>query len=140
MLSSTVIILLSPTSTCAPVFKYASWLAYQKSHSRFASQVEGDLKCTSINSLSLLGAQNEDLGAASQTLLTGVRLSLWCRPIKRRTSGFALFRCWRIVCSSIRSAVSIFICYTTAVHSLLPCGNFAIIDTAHTDSYSTLLA
>ena len=40
-----------------------------------------------INSLSLLGAQNKDLGAASQTLLTGVRLSLWCRPIKRRTSG-----------------------------------------------------
>ena len=32
--------------------------------------------CTSSNLLSLLGAQNKDLGAASQVLVTGVRLHL----------------------------------------------------------------
>ena len=34
------------------------------------------LKVTSVNSLSSLGAQNKDLGAASQTLLTEVKLRL----------------------------------------------------------------
>ena len=35
-------------------------------------QVKGKFKRISSNSLSPLGAQNNDLGAASQTLLTGV--------------------------------------------------------------------
>ena len=36
-------------------------------------------KRTSSNSFSPLGSQNEDLGAASQTLLTEVKLRLWRR-------------------------------------------------------------
>ena len=46
------------------------------SNSRFANQVEGNSKRISGNSLSPLGAQNEDIGAASRTLLTQVKLRL----------------------------------------------------------------
>ena len=46
------------------------------SNSRFANQVEGNSKRISGNSLSPLGAQNEDIGAASRTLLTEVKLRL----------------------------------------------------------------
>ena len=34
-------------------------------------KTKGNSKCTSGNSLSLLGTQNKDISAASQTLLTG---------------------------------------------------------------------
>ena len=37
---------------------------------------KGKMICTSSDLLSLLGTQNKDLGAASQVLLTGVRLHL----------------------------------------------------------------
>ena len=43
-----------------------------KSHCQFANQVERKLKRTSGNPLSPL-TQNKDMGAASQTLLNGVR-------------------------------------------------------------------
>ena len=42
-------------------------------------RLKGNLKHTSGNSLSLLGAQNRDISAASQMLLTRVRLHLQCR-------------------------------------------------------------
>ena len=38
-------------------------------------------KCISSNSLSPLEAQNKDISAASQTLLTGVRVHLQCRLV-----------------------------------------------------------
>ena len=40
------------------------------------SVLQGTSKRTSGNSLSLLGAQNKDIGAASQTLLIEVKLRL----------------------------------------------------------------
>ena len=42
-------------------------------------KLKGNSKCTSCNSLSPLGAHNKDLSAASQMLLTVVRLHLQCR-------------------------------------------------------------
>ena len=39
-------------------------------------RLKGNSKRISGNSLSLLGAQNKDLGATSQTLLNGVKLRL----------------------------------------------------------------
>ena len=42
-------------------------------------RLKGNLKRTSGNLLSLLGAQNKDISAASRMLLTGVRLHLQCR-------------------------------------------------------------
>ena len=42
-------------------------------------RLKGNLKHTSGNSLCLLGAQNRDISAASQMLLTRVRLHLQCR-------------------------------------------------------------
>jgi len=50
----------------------------------FLIRMKGDLKLTCGNSLSPGGGgeggvQNKDLGAALQTLLTGVRLHLRCR-------------------------------------------------------------
>ena len=39
-------------------------------------RLKGNSKCTSGNSLSLLGVQNKNLGVALQTLLTWVRLPL----------------------------------------------------------------
>ena len=41
-------------------------------------RMKGNLKRTSSNSLNLLGAQNRDLGAASQMLLTELRLNYVC--------------------------------------------------------------
>ena len=49
-----------------------------KSHCWFASQVEEKFNCIS-SSLGPLWAQNEDIGNASHTLLTGVTIHLWCR-------------------------------------------------------------
>ena len=46
------------------------------------------LLSTSGNSLSPLGAQNKDFGAALQTLLTGVKLRLRRRPGNPRRRGF----------------------------------------------------
>ena len=52
----------------------------KKSHCPFANEVEREYsKRTFANSLSSLGAQNKDLGTASQTLLTGDKLRLRCR-------------------------------------------------------------
>ena len=45
-----------------------------KPHWPFANQVEGKIETHFRYSLSPLGAQNKDIGAASQALLTGVRL------------------------------------------------------------------
>ena len=42
-------------------------------------RLKGNLKRTSGNSSSLLGAQNRDISAASQVILTRVRLHLQCR-------------------------------------------------------------
>ena len=42
-------------------------------------RLKGNLKRTSGNSSSLLGAQNRDISAASQVILTKVRLHLQCR-------------------------------------------------------------
>ena len=42
-------------------------------------RLKGNLKRTSSSSLSLLGAQTRDISAASQILLTRVRLHLQCR-------------------------------------------------------------
>ena len=39
-------------------------------------RLKGNSKRKSVNSLSPLGAQNKDFGAASQPLLTGVKLRL----------------------------------------------------------------
>ena len=44
----------------------------------FASLVEEKFNCIS-SSLGPLRAQNEDIGNASRTLLTGVTIHLWCR-------------------------------------------------------------
>ena len=49
-------------------------------------RLKENTKCISGNSLSLLGAQNRDNGAASQTLLTEVKLRLRRRlPLQRST-------------------------------------------------------
>ena len=48
--------------------------------------MEGNSKRTSGNSFTPLGAQNKDIGAASQTLLTRVKLRL------RRRLHFMLYR------------------------------------------------
>ena len=42
-------------------------------------RMRGNLKRPSGNSLSLLGAQNKDRGAAKQMLLTEVKLNLQCK-------------------------------------------------------------
>ena len=42
-----------------------------------------NLKCTSGNLLSPLGAQNEDMGAASRTLLSEVKLRLLTSDVLR---------------------------------------------------------
>jgi len=42
-------------------------------------KIKGNLICNSGNSLSLLGAQNKDIGTASQMLLTEVKLRLRLR-------------------------------------------------------------
>ena len=42
-------------------------------------KLKGNSKCTSFNSLSPLEAHNKDLNAASQMLLTVVKLHLQCR-------------------------------------------------------------
>ena len=44
-------------------------------------RLKGNSKRVSSNSLSPLGAQNNDIGAASQTLVTEVKLHLRCRLI-----------------------------------------------------------
>ena len=41
-------------------------------------RMEGNSKCTSGNSLSPLGTQNKEFGAASQTALTEAELRLLC--------------------------------------------------------------
>ena len=49
----------------------------KKSYRQFASQVEVvNSKCISSNALNSLRTQNKDLGTASQTLLTKVKLFL----------------------------------------------------------------
>ena len=42
-------------------------------------RLKGNSKRTSSNSLNLLRAKNKDIGTASQTSLTGVKLPLRCR-------------------------------------------------------------
>ena len=42
-------------------------------------RLKGNSKRTSSNSLNLLRAKNKDIGTASKTLLTGVKLPLRCR-------------------------------------------------------------
>ena len=73
---------------CVPGFKYAPWLAGYKCHCQFASQVEGKFKKRiSGNLLNPLGAQNKDIGTASQTLLTEVKLHLQGRLIRYMKEG-----------------------------------------------------
>ena len=45
-------------------------------------RMKGNWKRTSGNSLSPLGAQNKDIGAASQMLLIEVKLRLRCRLVR----------------------------------------------------------
>ena len=51
-------------------------------------KMKGNSECSSSNSLSPLGDQNKDLGAASQTLLTEVKLHL-----RRRLTEKVPFHC-----------------------------------------------
>ena len=60
--------------TCIPGSKYTPWLASSRSHCWFANQAEGKFEMSFQEFVESIGAQNKDLGTASQTLLTGVRL------------------------------------------------------------------
>ena len=53
-------------------------------------RLKGNSKCTSGNSLSLLGAQNKNLGVALQTVLTWVRLPLRHRLGRPKNAE----KCW----------------------------------------------
>ena len=72
----------NPCSGSPPVYKDLSmhhdWLV-KKATVNLPISMKGNSKRTSINLLSPLGAQNIDLSATSQTLLTKVKLCLGCR-------------------------------------------------------------
>ena len=53
---------------------------FEKANVNLPIKTKGNLKPTSGNSLSPLGGQNKDIGAASQTLLTEIMLRL-CRRL-----------------------------------------------------------
>ena len=72
----------NPCSGSPPVYQdlstYHDWLV-KKATVDLPISMKGNSKRTSINLLSPLGAQNIDLSATSQTLLTKVKLCLRCR-------------------------------------------------------------
>ena len=65
------------TVTWLPNFLgWVDLLSYGAPHARASTAMKGNSKRPSGNSLCILGAQNKHLGAASQTLLTKVKLRL----------------------------------------------------------------
>lgn len=72
MWNSAEILVLGP-HLCIRILVHAT-IDLLKSHCQKPIIVERNSKCISSNLLSLLEAQNKDIGAASQMLLTGVRL------------------------------------------------------------------
>ena len=61
---------------------YHDWPLVKVAIVDFPVSLKGNSKFTSDNSSNSLGAQSEDLGAALQTLLTGVKLRLGHRLIR----------------------------------------------------------
>ena len=72
----------NPCSGSPPVYQdlstYHDWLV-KKAIFNLPISIKGNSKRTAINLLSPLGAQNIDLSATSQTILTKVKLCLWRR-------------------------------------------------------------
>ena len=80
--NSTEILVLAP-HLCTSIWVYVMIGLLRKAIVNFLIRMKGNLKLTCSNLLSPAGGeggvQNKDLGAALQTLLTGVRLHLRCR-------------------------------------------------------------
>ena len=105
----------------------------KKSHCPFANEVEREYsKRTFANSLSSLGAQNKDLGTASQTLLTGDKLLLRCRRNEnpqKKTSSLEKHDVYKA--SACFAAFNIFACFDLFFLCLLALFLFTEFNCSH---------